>query len=667
MRQTGSHLVVFILVSGFLFSCASPSLPVSISEVEDEGEVLQPLPTRTSTEAPEATRTATATSTEQPSPTPEPTEEPTLTLTSTPTPTPQPKFGALGGAPITASTLSQLELLETLGYGSINQLDYHQDAGVFIVKTALGVFLYAGESLDRIGFFEDYVHIHQVPSKTQLVAVTPERTLVLIDLITGEVIQTMVPEKANQIINLAFSQDGEMMSVVIVQDHEVRLNWEQTRIDVWDLSQNKQVATLMSDLFTCYSMAFSDDHAWLLSGCSPSGGGIARIVLWDIAEEELAWAVSSRGGFTQFPFSKDGSLFSTYVMYDNTTGSSQITIWRTHDGTEVGRVGGMLSDNAFSDDSQHIVTTSSGQVVVWHTADSQRVKAFDTGMKLPSASYSADGAHILVNDGEQAWDAVGFELDEDYLYIEPFTPEVSLSQWRQLGHLDGIGGVEVLDDDQLLVWGFSENEFIWWWFPDTNAYEEVSIGIGKGQPTLSPDRDRFAICTEEGLKLLDMVEKEIEVFNPCRSSTNYLALSEDGEHLYLNTGTSIDVISLESGEILQQLRVHSANVGKVQTLRNGDYLISSSDGVIGGGCEIIFWELNPFNFVRRWIIPVVDQCLKQAVINQDGSTLVTVDEKVSVWRVSDGWYLNYFDGTAAAFSPDDSVLAAGTWDSAIEF
>lgn len=667
MKHMRSLFVVIILACSFLSSCALPSLPGKLSEVENGDEVLKPLPKRTATDMPGANSSATETSTEQSSPTTEPTQEPTPTLTSTPTPTEQPNYGTLGGSPITTSTLNQLSLLETLGYGRIYELDYHHEAGVFIVKTELGVFLYEGESLERIAFFEDYSRIYQVSSKTQVIAVTPGKTLELIDLRTGEVIQTMVPEKANRISNIAFSQDGELMSVVIVQDHDVRLNWNQTRIDVWDLNQNKQVTTLMSELFDCSLMFFLDDHTKLMSECSPSGGGFDRIVLWKIPEGDIVWSTTSTGSFTQYPLSKDGSLFTSYVVYDPSTESSWITIWNAHNGMEIGKVSGKLSDNAFSHDSQHIITTSFDQVVVWHTVDSQRVKSFGTGIKWPTASYSADGVHILVNGGEQAWDSVNFEQVEDYPYVEPITPEVSMSQWRKLGHLDGIEGVEVMDDGQLLVWGFSENEFIWWWSPETNSYDEVSIGTGKGKPTLSPDRDQFAICTDEGLTLVDIDQKETKVFNPCRSYWNYLSFSEDGEHLYMNRGTLIDVVSVESGEVLQQLRVHTTNVGRVQTLRNGDYLISSSEGKVSGGCETIFWELNPVKFLRRWIIPVAGRCLKQAIIKQDASTLVTLDDKVSVWRMSDGWYLDHFDGTAIAFSSDDSLLAVGIQDSAINF
>jgi hypothetical protein len=663
-------LLIVILASSFLVGCTSSAKPDSIAVVEDDHQGYPSFLTSTSTASPPFTPTADLSIKEESTstPEPEPTEEPTPTPTVTSTP--EPLFSELGQVPINASTLNQLDLLDTLGYGRINQLDYHQDAGVFIVKTALGVYLYEGEYLNRIAFYELVKDIYQVPGKTQMVAVTPERTLVLIDLKTGQIVQTMEPEKVNRFNGFAFSQDGEMMAVVVVQDHEVRLNWEQSRIDVWDLRQNKKVAKLISDILSCYSMAFSDDHAWLMSGCSPSGGGAPQLVKWNISTQEITWAIKSTGGFSTYPISKDGSLFATYVINDPTTGSSRITIHQSLTGLEIGRVYGKFSQNPFSHDSQHIITTSFDQITVWHTADSQRVSVLDTGLVWPSASYSEDGRYILVNDGQQAWDAKDFFMVEDYVNDDLITPEVTMSQWRQQGHLSDIRGVEVLEDQQVLVWGFSENEYVWWWYPDNNSYDEVSVGTGKGQPVLSPGKNEFAICTDEGVKIISMEQKTFKTFGHCKMEDNFLTFSKDGDVLYKSSGILIDVISVKNGEILQQLRVHESSVGNLQISESGDYLVTSDIGIIRGACETILWELNPLKFVRKWIIPVQawpSQCLVRAKINHDRTNLVTVHDKVSIWRISDGWYLKYFDGTAVAYSKDESILAVGTRDSQILF
>lgn len=659
-----------MLASSILFGCTPSVTPDPISIVENEGELQQTLLTSTPTNPPPFTPTTDLPIDEEPSLTPEP--EPTETPTPTPTITPtlQPLFSDLGQAPIEASSLGQLELLDTLGYGHINQLEFHYDAGVFILQTVQGVFLYDGESLDRISYFEDYENIHQVPGKTQMVAVTPERTIELIDLMTGQVIQTMVPENPNRYGSIAFSQDGEMMAIVVIQDHEIRLNWEQSRIDIWDLNQNKPVAKLISDLYACYSMAFSEDHQWLISGCSPSAGGISRVVMWDIFEQKVSWAISSAGGFTNSPFSKDGSLFATYEVNDPTTGSSRIMIRTSLNGSEIGRVYGKLSQNPFSYDNQHIITTSFGQVSVWHTTDFQRVKAFDTGVPWPSASYSEDGRYILVNGGEQAWDAKDFVLVEDYPYEELIIPTVSMSQWRQLGHLSGIRGVEMLNDQEMFVWGFSENEYIWWWYPDRNIYNEVSVGIGKGQPVFSQEKNKFAICTDEGLKLFSIDQSTFETYGGCRMDENYLTFSKDGEVLFRSSGILVDVISVESGEILQQLRAHELNVGNLQISEDGKYLITSNATIVRDGCETILWELDPVRFIRKWrisIAPTALTCLISGKFDHKGNNMVTVLDRISVWRISDGWYMKYFDGTAAAFSFDDSLLAVGTSTSQINF
>ena len=134
----------------------------------------------------------------------------------------------------------------------------------------------------------------------------------------------------------------------------------------------------------------------------------------------------------------------------------------------------------------------------------------------------------------------------------------------------------------------------------------------------------------------------------------------------MTSGSLIDVISVESGEVLQQLRAQDLEVGYIQTINSGDFLITSSAGKISGGCETILWELNPLNFIRKWIIPGF-VCLQHATIDHAQHTLVTINEKVSVWRLSDGWYLTFFDGNTATFSEDDGLLAVGSGASGINF
>ena len=512
MKKHFFFLLIALLASGLLLGCR-PSVGLdTLQRGEDETVLIEGVLTPTATKLPQSTLTAASSISDEPSPTPEP--EPTLT----PTPTQQPLLSTLGQNPINAASLNQLEVLATIGAGRIDRLEYHQDASVFIIQTAQGVYLYDGESLERTAFFEQYTNVHLIPGKSSVVAVTPEKNLVIIDLQTGQVIQTLVPEDLNDWGNITISQNGKMMGVVFVRDHDTRIDWEQFGIDVWDLEQYKLVARLTSDLFGfCSSLAFTGDNTQLLADCYTEDFSMfKKLVLWDIAEQEVKWYLSNEGLITNAPFSKDGSLFTTYVMFDDTTGSSQITIRRTLDGTQVGRVGGKLSDNAFSNDSEHIITTSSGQVVVWHTTDSQRVKALDTGLDSPTASYSDDGQHILVNGGEQAWDAVEFVLDEEYQYVKPVSPEISMSSWRQIGHLDGISGVEILDDGRMMVWGLGEDDdligeiedynikitVIWRWYPDTNTYDEVSVGKSKGYPVLAPNQENIAICTDEGLKII---------------------------------------------------------------------------------------------------------------------------------------------------------------------
>lgn len=664
-------LLIVILASNLLFGCTSPVTPDSISLVEDDKETQPTLLTSIPTDSPPFTPTAVLPIKEESSPTlkPEPTDEPTPTPTISPTPEPQ--FGTLGEAQINMLTIDSIKLLDKIGNGKIQEIEYNLDAGVFILQTSMGIYLYAGESLDRLAFFEGCLDAYSVPGKAQIVAVTPEQTMILIDLNTAQEIQTMVPEGIHGIGKIAFSQNGKVMGVAVVQDHEVRLDWEQYGIEVWNLEQNKPIAKLISDLFgICTSMAFTEDNTKIIADCYTAGFSMyKKLVLWDISQQEIVWYLSNAGMITKYPFSRDGSLFATFSDYQPDV--SKVYVRRTNDGAEVARFSGRLSDNAFSHDSQHIVTSSIyTQVKVWDIKFSYAVTQFATGMDWPSVSYSKDGLHILVNDGEQAWDASEFVLDQDFKPDARPIPTVTMSQWRQQGHLSDIRGVQVLDDQEMLVWGFSENEYIWWLYPDKNLYGEVSVGTGKGQPVLSPDHNRFAVCTDEGLKIFSIDQKTFETYGYCKMDENFLVFSKDGDVLFLSSGILIDVISVNNGEIVQQLRSHEYNVGNLQISEDGNYLVTSNATIIRDGCETILWELIPVRFVRKWRIPVQPssfKCLISGKFDHNGSNLVTVHDKVAVWRISDGWYLKYFDGTTMAFSQDDTLLAVGTRDSRIIF
>jgi WD40 repeat protein len=593
--------------------------------------------------------------------TPTLTEQAFATISPTQTSTPLPTLSRfeIERPVINASNFSEIEVHETLGKGHVVQSDMSDDGKYQIVKTLRGIYIYETETLNERAFLEGHRDFYVRPGKPQIVAISPELTLQVVDLETMDVIVELIPENAQDIGLLTFSKDANLIAVTVSQPHATRLDFTSYRIDIWDLEKGKFVGKLESDLFgVCTALGFSDLGQQLITECYPSGSWrFTKLVHWDIPSLTATWYLSNDGHFTHFPFSPDGSLVAFYT-YKNQL-PYEVIIRRTLDGAEVSRVYGMVSDFAFSPDNEMILTSSNSQIWVWHIRSAQLMEKIETGLEWPEASFSENGDYILANGGELAWRASDYSPDPSYIVSGQKEPqaEISSSVWRQLGHLDGILVAQRLSNGQLFVWGFSENQFLWWWLPDQQIFEEISVGAGWGEPVFSPLEENFAVCTEEGLKIINVATNEVTTHDGCRSEQTYLAFSGDGKRLFMSYGTLIDEVDIESGISLRQLRGHTTIVGGIEISKDGKYLFSASLDEIRGGHEVAIWGLDPNKLIRKWILPTSTfSRFVDGKFTLDNANMVSIfNNTLTVWRVVDGWYLANLDGTALALSPDGEV------------
>jgi WD40 repeat protein len=276
----------------------------------------------------------------------------------------------------------------------------------------------------------------------------------------------------------------------------------------------------------------------------------------------------------------------------------------------------------------------------------------------PEVTFSDNGEYVLANRGEKAWRVPDYELDESYIPHKPAGPVVDMSKMREIGHLDDIQGVEMQSNGTLLVWGYINNKVLWWWYPDQNIYHELLIDEGNGEPALSPFNDQFAICTAEGLTIIDLSSEESEIVAGCRSYFSHLVFSDDARTVFSNAGTVIDQIDLETGESLRQLRGHTYNIGKIKMSDDGDLLFSISEGPTGSGFEAAVWGLDPYTLLKKWTIPA-SLGLRDAMFSRDGEEVIAIMDEITVWRISDGWYMANLPGSSMALSPDGKLAAVG--------
>lgn len=654
------RLFLFILfISGLIISCSGKTQDKSAPDANSltltaSRELEKPQVTSTSTPTRENTTTA----------------EPSPTLLVTPTSIPSPTATRIsqGGSTITASNYLNLENYAVLGKGKIESISVSDDGEFHIIKTARGIYIYETKSLAEIAFFEDYKDFYLVPGKSEIVAVTLDLILDRINF-DGDILASFTPPNVTGIGSIVFSNDLTYMAVHVTQPHQTRQDWTSSRIDIWDLQRNALISQLESDLIgLCFSSAFSNDGKQLISACPPSGFGPSKLFYWDIPSQSLMWYLSNEGSFTSQPFSHDNAHVATFT-------STQTVVRQTSDGTEVGRVAGKVGDNPFSADDDYIVTSSFEQIRVWFYKTSESVKRIETGLSWPKASFSEDGGHILANDGQMAWRASDYSLDENFPPPEKGTDVRSITAWRRQGHLSGIMGVELLENDLLLIWGLSDTDTawgeksLWWWYPDQDIYNEIALGNNPGKPDFSKSKNQFAVCSETGLKIITIKDGQAQELGQCRASNSPVAFSSNSENLYVGSGILIEEIDIETGEILGQLRLHDNKIGNIISSDEGGYLFTASAEEIQGGREVAVWGLTLNSPTRKWFITAGSTSdLSDAVFTKNNENLVAVfGSEITAWRISDGWYLSNIEGTAVGLSQDGKLAAVGTQDKNLEF
>lgn len=660
MNITSYRYLISVILCSVLLGCSSGPKTSTTREIGLEGNLsttptIEP-PTSTLSPTPEPTLTATTTS--------QPTSTPTLTFTPSPTPL------GMGSAVIDETNFMDIEKFLTLGKGRVQSVQVSEDGRFQMIHTPRGIHLYETETIKEIGFFPDYGAVTIIPGKSQIIALTPETQLAIIDLATGVILQELAPLNALSIGTIAFSQDVSHMAVNVLQPHPIRLNWTSSRIDVYNLDNGELISQLESDLMgSCSQLTISLDNSLLAAECSPSGGGLGRLFQFDIQSGFLNWTVPFES-VTSFPFSRDGTLIATSL-----SAPRYILIRRTSDGSEVSRVsGGAVVNNPFSPDNKYFLSQTNSDILVWNVSSSQKFKTIRTDIP-GQPTFSDDGEYILVSGGKRAYRTSDFSLDENYQAPEDESdltsqnlPEViPVEAWLSHGHLSGVMGVELFNDDRLFVWGVRnyqdlwEEQTLWWWYPDQDSLEEIPLGKNAGYPAFSPSKEMMAVCTQEGLKLITIENGNIEDLGSCRSSFSPVAFSGDGKRLFLGSGIVIDEFDIETRSVLSQLRGHDYNIGHLRSSDDGNYLFSTSADEISGGRESIIWQLDPLTFTKKWFITYGSESnLSEALFTPDNANLVVIfGEKVSVWRVSDGWYLANFDGNALTFLADGKLGVVG--------
>ena len=539
------------------------------------------------------------------------------------------------------------------GKGSIKDIEYSPDGTRLAVATSIGVWLY-DTSTDT-----EFNLLSEVPDYVQAIAFSPDgRTLAssgyspndvirLWDTDTGKLRGTL--EGYGEILALAFSPDGTILaSSERGADHLIRL---------WRVADQQLQNALFGHTNWTYTLSFSPDGKTLVSGSSDH-----TVRLWDVHTGKLKHLLEEhRDDVNAVTFSPDGKLLAS-ASRDGT-----IQLWDVR----IGGLSAILDQNtrfpmevetiAFSPDNTTLASAIEDQIWFWDTSTSQVIRILEGHeTDVITLAFSPDGRTIASAGWDwtlKLWDASTGKLRKTIgehtssANTMAFSPAdntiVSASRglihlWRPkeglhrlwyartgehiehyIDHIDYVWSVVFSPDGKLLASGGYDSRLRLW---DANTGDHI-ITLRGGGPAVafSPDGQLLA--------------------NQYQGS---------------RAGVTIGLWDVQTGELHHILSKHHSPLTCMVFSPDGKTLASSSRD-----SEIIFWDI-PTLQRRQSLTTLHTAPVYSLAFSPDGDTFVSGgdDGTLRLWDPHTGApkaTLRYPDYvTAAAFSPDGSILAIGS-------
>jgi WD40 repeat protein len=569
------------------------------------------------------------------------------------------------------------------GRGTIQLRQLAAGGQVWVVLSPLGIYLYNTQTLDLIAQIED-VGVHQISPDGQRLAVADSALQInLYRVADGQKLLSLPSPLAEEsgITSLRFSADGARLAA----------SYGQPAILVWDLETGQVEFQLQHPIMPAANwIEFSPDGKYLANNTS---SGI--LGLWALDEERLVWRTANGGQLTTASFLPDGSRLLTkspvadqMLIWDLSSGSLQQTI----------HVANLVEYLNFSQDGgsfffltrrpqsgQHLIEQRSlrdGKLETFAEFPASYAIAPD---RLSLAGIAEDGqllyfslhsweltsdsaisshpsADLVFSFSGRALAAVSRQAFSlwDYPQMQPLE-EVTFKQPLFNQHLSSLLGLQLVNDDRLLAFGLDGGDLFVW-----DVFEEVIERFdlpenASNAPALSPNGRYLAVCTSEGLRLINLTTSETSLLDRCKSP-GLLVFSKDSTRLARASGLQIDLLSLPGGSRSQYLAGNTLDTISM-TFSPDDSFFASGTNPQRGGAESVVWDLARPLFPMR--LPVPSFGVESLAFSGDNQYLVTGggDDKIRLWRIADGWLLRVrtLKGSASSltFSPDNQVVAVG--------
>ncbi len=500
------------------------------------------------------------------------------------------------------------------------------------------------------------------------------------------------PDQLPGVTALHFSTAGDRLAV----------GYNQPAIIVWDLHTGQIVSRLQHAIMPAANrIEFSPDGAYLANNTYANVLG-----LWSLAEERLIWRTANGGRLTPVSFLPDGARLLT-----ESTSSERVFIWDMKSGSleQTVQVTNLVDYLNFSQDGNSLFFLTLRPQSRRYLIEQRSVRdgKLETFAEFP-ANYAIapdrlslagmDEASQLQHFNLRTWQlttdlldagdpsrrlefsfsgsslaAVGWQSITRWDYPDlQLIAQDSFEQPLFNLHLSKLQGLQLLRNQSagqgLLAYGQDGGHLFVWHVTD-GGIDRLDLPVAaSAPPALAPDGRYLAICTSEGLRLFDLVNTRSQLLDRCKSPGLLLFL-QDRTQLARASGLQIDLLSLPGGARSQYLAGNTLEITSLAFSPDGSHFASGTSPELGGA-EAVIWDLGRPLFPMR--LPVPSFGVELLAFTSDNQFLVTGggDNKLRLWRVSDGWLLRVatLQGSASrlAISPNDQLVVAGLSDGSIQ-
>ena len=521
---------------------------------------------------------------------------------------------------------------------------------------------------------------------------------------TGKIVSTLMSkaEKGGAFMPIAFSPDTQRLASTIRDD----TNNDAESIIVWDIESGERVAYLTGHAGCIYRLCFSPCGRFLASGGEEDG----TVIIWDVGSWQEIKAYTGYGNSDMIPsYSPEGILRVAAVSDDNDT----VTVWDLENNEKLYTANSEASV-AFSNGSQLAYQYEPEFLEVWTLGDANPRRTVQTHISFVDTSesliFSQNGTTIVA---EYRYGSV-LLWDIESKQARPAIPTESAAKNQHI-HVSSEGELYAtsINGNTVKLWKVGSCESL---IAEFTGNEPASLAA------LAPTNNRLASAHEDGNLIIWDVQsgdKLREFKYPLQTSTDdsdpawQLVFSPDSSLLmsYTEDGPNIRLWDMERGEEIQELPSDEfGNIGMFSPC--GQYLTGISNGkniilwdvkhretltklpwapefayspcgsYLACGVEdtegILLWDLKRREICKRLPLPGGCQGVHSLKFSSCGQYLTlgaaweTGLDKVPIclWEVGTGKHIvtfwgHFTDVQAAAFSPNNELLASASFDGSI--